>query len=139
VHSLVRFRDGATLAHLGYPDMRVPISFALTYPERAATPVAPLDLASGLVLEFHAPDEQAFPMLRLAREAGIRGGSAPAVFNAANEVAVAAFLEGRLAFLGIADAVDEVLRRAGAAPARDLADLVEIDAAARRACATVIG
>src|SRR5215210_2072772 len=68
VHALVRFRDGAALAHLGYPDMRVPISFALTYPERAATPVAPLDLASGLVLEFEAPDEDTFPLLRLARE-----------------------------------------------------------------------
>src|SRR5205085_2032576 len=86
VHSLVRFRDGALLAHLGHPDMRVPISFALTYPERAATPAPPLDLA-GLTLEFEAPDEQAFPMLRLAREAGERGGGHPAAFNAANEVA----------------------------------------------------
>src|SRR6266404_5685429 len=70
VHSLVRFRDGATLAHLGYPDMRVPISYALTYPERAATPVPPLDLAGGLTLEFHSPDLETFPMLALAREAG---------------------------------------------------------------------
>src|SRR4029077_124613 len=77
VHSLVRFRDGAALAHLGYPDMRVPISFALTYPERAETPVPTLDLASGLTLEFHAPDPDAFPMLTLAREAGIRGGTYP--------------------------------------------------------------
>ena len=92
----MRFRDGAALAHLGYPDMRVPISYALTYPERAATPVAPLDLASGLTLEFHAPDLETFPLLALAREAGERGGTYPCAFNAANEVAVAAFLEGRL-------------------------------------------
>jgi 1-deoxy-D-xylulose-5-phosphate reductoisomerase len=137
VHSLVRFRDGAALAHLGYPDMRVPISFALTHPERAATPVAPLDLASGLVLEFHAPDPQTFPMLRLAREAGERGGSYPAAFNAANEVAVAAFLAGRLPFLGIADAVERVLA-ADFAPARDLDELVAADSAAREACATVV-
>ena len=88
----MRFRDGAALAHLGYPDMRVPISFALTYPERAATPVPPLDLA-GLTLEFEAPDLETFPLLALAREAGERGGTLPCAFNAANEVAVAAFLE----------------------------------------------
>src|SRR5439155_16516694 len=70
VHAVVRFRDGAALAHLGYPDMRVPISYALTYPERTATPVAPLDLAGGLTLEFHAPDLETFPMLVLARDAG---------------------------------------------------------------------
>jgi 1-deoxy-D-xylulose-5-phosphate reductoisomerase len=138
VHSLVRFRDGAALAPLGYPDMRVPISFALTYPDRAATPVAPLDLAAGLTLEFHAPDAEAFPMLRLARAAGERGGTAPAAFNAANEVAVAAFLAGRLPFLGIAAAVEDVLARAGGEPARDLAELDEADADARRLAATVV-
>jgi len=130
VHSLVRFRDGAALAHLGYPDMRVPISYALTYPERAATPLAPLDLSS-LTLEFHAPDLETFPLLRLAREAGERGGTYPCVFNAANEAAVAAFLDGRLPFLGIAEAVAEALARAGGEPARDLDDLVEVDRAAR--------
>src|SRR6185437_6984660 len=98
VHALVRFRDGAALAHLGYPDMRVPISFALTYPERSATPVPALDLASGLTLEFHAPDLDTFPLLRLAREAGEREGTYPCAFNAANEVAVSAFLDGRIAF-----------------------------------------
>ena len=108
VHSLVRFRDGAALAHLGYPDMRVPISYALTYPERAATPVPPLDFTS-LTLQFEAPDVETFPMLRLAREAGEKGGTAPCVFNAANEVAVAAFLEGRLPFLGIAEVVADAL------------------------------
>src|SRR5205085_3038634 len=107
VHALVRFRDGAALAHLGYPDMRVPISFALTYPERAATPVTPLDLAAGLTLEFAAPDLETFPMLALARRAGEAGGTFPCAYNAANEVAVAAFLDGRLPFLGIAAVVED--------------------------------
>jgi 1-deoxy-D-xylulose-5-phosphate reductoisomerase len=131
VHSLVRFRDGATLAHLGYPDMRAPISYALTYPERAATPLAPLDFSS-LTLEFGEPDVDTFPMLALAREAGEKGGTAPCVFNAANEVAVAAFLAGQLSFLGIADVVADALRTADTAPARDTAELLEADAAARR-------
>jgi 1-deoxy-D-xylulose-5-phosphate reductoisomerase len=131
VHSLVRFRDGASLAHLGYPDMRVPISYALTYPERAATPIAPLDLAAGLTLEFAAPDGDAFPCLALARAAGEAGGTAPCVLNAANEVAVAAFLAGELPFLGIPDVVEGTLEACDAPVARDLADLVAIDAEAR--------
>jgi 1-deoxy-D-xylulose-5-phosphate reductoisomerase len=130
VHSLVRFRDGATLAHLGYPDMRVPISYALTYPERAATPVSPLDFTS-LQLQFEAPDVETFPMLRLAREAGEKGGTAPCVFNAANEVAVAAFLDNRLSFLGIAEVVEAALTWSDSAPARDLDDLLEADRSAR--------
>jgi 1-deoxy-D-xylulose-5-phosphate reductoisomerase len=132
VHALVRFRDGASLAHLGYPDMRVPISYALTYPERAKTPVPPLDLSSGVTLQFDAPDLDTFPLLELARRAGERGGSAPCVFNAANEVAVAAFLEERLSFLGIAEVVADALDATEGAPARDLGELVEIDTAARR-------
>jgi 1-deoxy-D-xylulose-5-phosphate reductoisomerase len=130
VHALVRFRDGAALAHLGYPDMRAPISYALTYPERAATPLEPLDLTS-LTLEFQAPDLETFPMLALAREAGEKGGTYPCVFNAANEVAVSAFLAGRLPFLGIADVVADALAAADGEPARDLADLLEADRAAR--------
>src|SRR3982075_941229 len=130
VHSLVRFRDGAALAHVGYPDMRVPISYALTFPERAATPVPPLDFTS-LTLQFEAPDVETFPMLALAREAGERSGTAPCVFNAANEVAVAAFLAGRLPFLGIAEVVADALARIDGAPARDLDDLIEIDRSAR--------
>jgi len=132
VHALVRFRDGAAIAHLGYPDMRVPISYALTYPERAATPIPPLDLASGVTLEFHAPDLDTFPMLSLARDAGERGGTYPCAFNAANEVAVAAFLDGRLPFPAIADVVAEALSAVDGGPARDLEDLVEADAEARR-------
>jgi 1-deoxy-D-xylulose-5-phosphate reductoisomerase len=131
VHALVRFRDGAALAHLGYPDMRVPISYALTYPERAATPVPPLDLASGLSLEFYAPDLETFPLLVLAREAGEKGGTFPCAYNAANEVAVQAFLDGRIRFLDIAPAVEDVLARVDGAPARDLDELVEADRRAR--------
>ena len=132
VHALVRLRDGASLGHLGYPDMRVPISFALTYPERAETPLPGLDLAGGLVLEFEAPDLETFPLLALARRAGEQGGTYPCAFNAANEVAVAAFLEGRLPFLGIAETVEEALADVDGAPARNLDDLVEADTAARR-------
>jgi 1-deoxy-D-xylulose-5-phosphate reductoisomerase len=130
VHSLVRFRDGAALAHIGYPDMRAPISFALTYPERAATPLAPLDLTS-LTVEFAAPDLETFPMLALAREAGERGGTYPCAFNAANEVAVAAFLDGRLPFLSIAEVVADAIERVDGAPANDIDDLLEADARAR--------
>jgi 1-deoxy-D-xylulose-5-phosphate reductoisomerase len=132
VHALVRFRDGASLAHLGYPDMRVPISYALTYPERAETPIEALDLAAGLILEFHAPDLEAFSCLALARAAGEAGDTAPCVLNAANEVAVAAFLEGRLPFLGIADVVERTLAQVDCAPAGDLAELTAMDADARR-------
>jgi 1-deoxy-D-xylulose-5-phosphate reductoisomerase len=132
VHALVRFRDGAALAHLGYPDMRVPISYALTYPDRSATPVPPLDLVSGLTLEFHAPDVETFPLLRVAREAGERGGTLPCAYNAANEVAVAGFLEGRLPFLGIAEVVEETLAAADGRPAATLDELIEIDAQVRR-------
>jgi 1-deoxy-D-xylulose-5-phosphate reductoisomerase len=131
VHGLVRFRDGAAVAHLGYPDMRVPISYALTYPARAATPIPPLDLVEAGPLEFFEPDLDAFPLLRLAREAGERGGTFPCAFNAANEVAVAAFLAGRIGFLDIAAHVESVLARTDGAPARDLAELGEADRRAR--------
>ena len=135
VHALVRFRDGASIAHLGYPDMRVPISFALTYPERRATPVAALDFTRGLTLSFEPPDVERFPLLRLAREAGERGGTYPCVFNAANEVAVAAFLEGRISFNEIAGLVEDALQAVEGAPAGDLAELVEVDWEARRLAA----
>jgi 1-deoxy-D-xylulose-5-phosphate reductoisomerase len=132
VHAIVRLRDGAALAHAGYPDMRVPISYALTYPDRELVDGPPLDLSRGLSLSFEAPDVDAFPLLRIAREAGERGGTAPCAFNAANEVAVAAFLDGRLPFLGIAEVVEETLAQADTSPARDLDELIEADAAARR-------
>jgi 1-deoxy-D-xylulose-5-phosphate reductoisomerase len=128
VHGLVRFRDGASIAHLGYPDMRVPISYALTFPDRAPTPVPPLRLET---LEFHEPDEETFRMLPLAREAGERGGTFPCAYNAANEVAVQQFLDGRIGFLDIPALVEDVLARVEGAPARDLRELVEADARAR--------
>jgi 1-deoxy-D-xylulose-5-phosphate reductoisomerase len=132
VHALVRFRDGAAFAHLGYPDMRVPISFALSYPERPAVPVSPLDLSRALTLEFFPPDETRFPLLALARDAGMRGGTYPCAFNAANEIAVDAFLQERIGFLDIAPLVEDALARSEGAPARDLDELVEADADARR-------
>jgi 1-deoxy-D-xylulose-5-phosphate reductoisomerase len=132
VHALVRFRDGAVLAHLGYPDMRVPISYALTYPERAATSVPALDLTAGLILEFFPPDEDAFPCLALARAAGEAGRTVPCVLNAANEVAVAAFLDGRLPFTGIPEVVERTLNAIEAPIARDLDELTAVDEDARR-------
>ena len=132
VHALVRFRDGASLAHLGYPDMRVPISFALTFPDRRATPIPALDFSAGLMLEFEAPDLDRFPLLGLAREAGERGGTYPCAFNAANEVAVHAFLDRRIRFVEIAALVQDALDAVDGAPAHDLAQLVEADEEARR-------
>jgi 1-deoxy-D-xylulose-5-phosphate reductoisomerase len=132
VHALVRLRDGSSLAHVGYPDMRVPISYALTYPDRTAVDLPQLDFASGLVLEFEPVDEEAFPMLGLARLAGERGGSYPCAFNAANEVAVAAFLDGRLPFLGIPAVAERTLDAADGSPATDVESLHEADREARR-------
>ena len=134
VHALVRFRDGASLAHLGYPDMRVPISYALTYPERAATPIPrPRPRLGARRSSSRSPTSSVFPLLRLAREAGERGGTYPCAYNAANEVAVAAFRSGRLGFLEIAGA------RGGGARARSTGrrratstSCVEADAEARR-------
>ncbi|MDQ3857371.1 MAG: 1-deoxy-D-xylulose-5-phosphate reductoisomerase [Actinomycetota bacterium] len=137
VHALVRFRDGAALAHVGYPDMRVPISYALTYPRRGPTPVPPLDLFSGLILEFAPPDEDAFPCLALARAAGEAGGTAPCVLNAANEVAVESFLRGELRFLGIPEVVERTLSSVEPVPARDVDDLVAVDLEARRIAASL--
>jgi len=139
VHAIVRFRDGASLAHLGYPDMRVPISYALTYPERAATPVDGLDFSEGLALEFEPPDLETFPLLDLARQAGESGGTYPCAYNAANEIAVAAFLGGRLPFLGIAGVVAETLEAVDGAPAADLDELVQADADARRLAESAAG
>ena len=138
IHSLIQLNDGASLAHLGYPDMRVPISFALHYPERADVPVKPLDLAELGELTFEAPDEDAFPCLRLAREAGKQGGTAPCVLNAANEVAVQAFLDGELSFNGIADVIERALEAIPAKPVGHFSDLYKADAAAREQAAELI-
>lgn len=128
VHSLVEYEDGSTLAQLGPPDMRTPIACALAWPDRLPWPAPRLDLAAIGSLTFETPDEQRFPALRLAREALRAGGLMPAVFNAANEVAVEAFLDRRLGFLDIASAIDETLQRASGDReiARGEGDAVEI-------------
>jgi len=132
VHSLVDLNDGATLAHLGHPDMRVPISYALHHPERADVDVARLDLATVGQLDFEPPDLETFACLRLALEAGRAGGTAPCVLNAADEVAVAAFLDGRIPFAAIATAVEDVLAEMPAAPVTHFEQLFAVDAEARR-------
>ena len=132
VHALVRFRDGSALAHLGYPDMRVPISYALTYPERAETPIPPLDLGSGVTLEFHAPDLETFPLLAFARRAGEQAGTYPCVFNAANEAAVSLFLEGRIRFDDIAGAISGALDALGGLAGDTREAILAADLAARR-------
>ena len=131
VHSLVQLCDGATLAHMGYPDMRVPISYALHYPERVDVPVAPLDLAAVGSLTFEPVDAETFACLRLAREAAAAGGTAPCVLNAANEVAVYAFLAGRLRFSGIAAVIEETLARLPAQRVHAFDSLYEADHEAR--------
>ena len=132
VHAMVHLNDGASLAHLGYPDMRVPISYALNLPERADVEVPTLDLAEVGRLDFEAPDIDAFPCLRLAREAGEAGGTAPCVLNAADEVAVDAFLAGRIPFTGIPEVIDRCLEGLPSGPVRHFEELFEVDAEARR-------
>jgi 1-deoxy-D-xylulose-5-phosphate reductoisomerase len=131
VHSLIHLNDGASLAHLGYPDMRVPISYALHRPDRADVEVPSLDLASVGELSFEEPDIDTFGCLRLAREAGEVGGTAPCVLNAADEVAVEAFLAGRIPFTGIPEVIDCTLEAIPADPVRSFEDLFAADAAAR--------
>ncbi len=131
IHSLISLCDGATLAHLGYPDMRVPISYALHHPDRADVPVAPLDLVGLGRLTFEAPDEETFSCLRLAREAARAGGTAPCTLNAANEVAVHAFLAGRIAFLDIPDVIEQTLEGQPAQRVHSFDALSEADQRAR--------
>jgi 1-deoxy-D-xylulose-5-phosphate reductoisomerase len=139
VHSLIDLNDGATLAHLGHPDMRVPISYALHYPERADVDVPRLDLAAVGELTFEPPDLETFACLRLALEAGRAGGTAPCVLNAADEVAVAAFLEGRIPFAAIAAAVEAVLGEMPVQPVTHFEDLFAVDAEARRRTEEQVG
>ncbi len=131
VHSLVEYRDGSTLAQLGPSDMRVPIASCLAWPRRMDTPMAPLDLAALGSLTFEAPDEARFPATRLAREAAQAGGAAPAVLNAANEAAVAAFLAGKIAFTRIAVVVERTLSRTMPAAPASLDDVLAVDREAR--------
>ncbi|MCY1671259.1 1-deoxy-D-xylulose-5-phosphate reductoisomerase [Novosphingobium sp. SL115] len=131
VHSMVEYRDGSTLAQLGPSDMRVPIASALAWPQRMHTPCTPLDLAAIGQLTFRTPDELRFPATRVARDAVVAGGAAPAVLNAANEIAVAAFLAGQIAFTRIVQCAQDVLAR-GLPPApASLQDVIAIDAEAR--------
>ncbi|MEA2145990.1 MAG: 1-deoxy-D-xylulose-5-phosphate reductoisomerase [Solirubrobacteraceae bacterium] len=132
IHSLIQLCDGATLAHLGYPDMRVPISYALHHPERVDVPVAPLDLVALGSLSFEAPDADTFACLRLAREAAEAGGTAPCTLNAANEIAVHAFLAGRLRFLDIAAVIESTLQALPARTIHSFDSLADADADARR-------
>src|SRR5688500_17673154 len=138
IHALVALCDGATLAHLGHPDMRVPIAYALHHPDRVDVPVRTLDRAEGGALEFEPPDLDAFPCLRLAREAALAGGTATCVLNAANEVAVHAFLSGRLDFMGIPAVIESALERLPAARVHSFETLYEADAEARRVAAESI-
>jgi 1-deoxy-D-xylulose-5-phosphate reductoisomerase len=132
IHSLIQLCDGATLAHLGYPDMRVPISYALNYPERVDVPVRPLDLVELGALTFEPVDQDTFACVRLGREAALAGGTAPCTLNAANEVAVHAFLRGRLRFLDIAAVIEETLTSLPATQVHSFDSLAAADAQARR-------
>jgi 1-deoxy-D-xylulose-5-phosphate reductoisomerase len=131
VHSMVEYRDGSTLAQLGPSDMRVPIASTLAWPQRMNTPCEPLDLAAIGTLTFRAPDEDRFPATRLARQAAEAGGGVPAVLNAANEIAVAAFLAGQTGFTRIAAHVEDVLSRYTPPAPRSLEDVHAVDAEAR--------
>ncbi len=131
IHGLVFYTDGSVMAQLGAPDMRIPIAHALAWPERLRTSSPRLDLAQIAALEFAELDLERFPAMKLAREALRAGGGAPTILNAANEIAVEAFLRGRIGFLDIAGTVARVLDRMGARPAASLEDVVHLDEAAR--------
>jgi 1-deoxy-D-xylulose-5-phosphate reductoisomerase len=131
IHSLIQLCDGATLAHLGYPDMRVPIAYALHHPERADVPVSPLDLVEVGALTFERADEETFGCLRIARDAAREGGTAPCTMNAANEVAVHAFLAGRIGFLEIEAVIEETLTELPAEAIHSFEALGEADTRAR--------
>ena len=138
IHSLVEFVDGSVLAQLGSPDMRIPIAYALAWPERIPTPAQRLDLAAIARLDFEEPDLERFPSLRLAREALEAGGSAPAVLNAANEMAVASFLEGHISFGDIARLVESALAVNDRPAPRSVEEVLEIDRDVRRTVGTEI-
>ncbi len=138
IHSLVEFVDGSVLAQLGAPDMRIPIAYALAWPERMATPAFRLDLAALARLEFEAPDSDRFPALSLARQALEKGGAAPTVLNAANEIAVERFLAGTIGFTDIAQIVEESLSRDDSSAPRSIDEVIAIDQATRRRAAGLI-
>ncbi|MGL4566346.1 MAG: 1-deoxy-D-xylulose-5-phosphate reductoisomerase, partial [Halioglobus sp.] len=135
IHSMVQYRDGSVLAQMGNPDMRTPIAYGLGWPERLVSGVAPLDLIATARLDFEAPDEGRFPCLRLAREAVVAGGTAMAVCNAANEVAVAAFLGGTIRFTAIPAVIEQTLERMPVLEPTSLAVVESADAEARHIAA----
>jgi 1-deoxy-D-xylulose-5-phosphate reductoisomerase len=132
IHSMVEFVDGSVLAQLGSPDMRIPIAYALAWPERLETPAQRLDLAAAGRLDFEAPDATRFPALRICREALEAGGAAPIVLNAANEVAVASFLAGAVRFTDIARIVEEALQELSPPPPQSIEDVLDIDRSTRQ-------
>jgi 1-deoxy-D-xylulose-5-phosphate reductoisomerase len=138
VHSMVEYIDGSVLAQLGNPDMRTPIAHALAWPERISSGVSSLNIIAQARLDFEAPDESKFPCLRLARSAAERGGSAPAVLNAANEMAVEAFLDGRLAFVDIAEVIAQVMSEIEIVEPQTLADVQFADSRSRHCAAAII-
>jgi 1-deoxy-D-xylulose-5-phosphate reductoisomerase len=138
IHSMVEFEDGSLIAQLGVTDMRLPIQYALTYPERVASDLPPLALDSPLTLDFHPPDFERFPCLGLAYRALEAGGTAPSALNAANEVAVAAFLEERIPFLSIPRVIEETLARHQVRTAVELEDVLEADRKARADASAVV-
>jgi 1-deoxy-D-xylulose-5-phosphate reductoisomerase len=138
IHALVQLCDGSTKAHMGYPDMRVAIGYALYHPDRADLPIPALDLVKLGHMDFEAPDLESFPCLRLAREAALAGGTAPCALNAANEVAVHAFLNGRLAFTGIPAVIEQVLEQLGAHRVHDFEALYVTDSEARELAGELI-
>jgi 1-deoxy-D-xylulose-5-phosphate reductoisomerase len=138
IHALIQLCDGATLAHLGYPDMRVPIAYALHHPNRTEVPLPALDLPAVGALTFEQPDMETFSCLRLARAAGIAGGTAPCTLNAANEVAVHAFLSGRLPFLGIAAVIEGTLDRLPSRTVHSFDSLMDADLESRRVASELV-
>ena len=138
VHSMVEYVDGSVLAQLGSPDMRIPIAYAMGWPERIATPAARLDLAAIANLSFEKPDLERFPCLALAWAAMRAGGSAPCILNAANEIAVAAFIAGQAGFLDIDAIVAETLNMVASGPVATLEEVMAIDAAARRTARALV-
>jgi 1-deoxy-D-xylulose-5-phosphate reductoisomerase len=139
VHALVEYLDGSVIAQICATDMRMPIQYALTYPERAAAPVARLDWSQTAQWSFEPPDYQKFPLLKMAYEAVSAGGSASATLNAADEIAVDAFLAGSIPFPGIAATVAECLEQVPARPLTSVAELLELDRESRRVAQQVIG
>jgi 1-deoxy-D-xylulose-5-phosphate reductoisomerase len=138
VHAMVEYEDGSVIAQISATDMRMPIQYALTWPERSAAPVPRIDWAQSRHWEFHAPDFDKFPLLGLAYESLHRGGTSSCILNAADEIAVAAFLQGKLPFTGIAKVVEETLNRMPYREPSSVAEILEADVDARRKAQAVI-